>query len=99
MKERGADMPARDEDVGALAELAEEMTCRLETGEPVTAGDLGSNAKSAGAIRQLLPTLRAMVSLGEQIIREEGSRVRSRKKKEMSSSFADTNPDVEELKP
>ena len=69
-----------------LAELTEEITRRLEAGEPVNGDDLGDNPACAGPIRQLLPTLRTMVSLGEQVAREEGSRTRLQKKKKRKSS-------------
>jgi hypothetical protein len=88
------------EDVFALAELTEVISRRLESGEPVTSGDLGADPDTAGPIRQLLPALRTMVSLGEQFAREEGSRTRLEKEnKRPSSSFLDTNPEVEELDP
>ncbi len=90
--------PATD-DVLVLAELTEEVSRRLESGESVNGGDLGDNAGSSGAIRQLLPTLRTMVALGDQVAREEGSRTRSQKKKEKMSSFLDTNSEVEEVDP
>ena len=74
------------EDVAVLAELTEEITRRLEAGEPVNGDDLGDNPACAGPIRQLLPTLRTMVSLGEQVAREEGSRTRLQKKKKGTPS-------------
>ncbi len=64
--------PAGD-DLLADADLAEEITCRLEAGDPVTLGDLGDDLDRADTIRQLLPTLQAMVSLGEHVARDEGS--------------------------
>ena len=91
--------PATD-DVLALAELTEEISRRLESGEPLSGGDLGDDPECAGPIRQLLPALRSMVSLGEQVAREEGSRTRSQKKKQRTSSpFLDTNPEPEEVSP
>ncbi len=91
--------PATD-DVLALAELTGEISRRLESGEPVTGGDLGDNPETAVPLRELLPTLRTMVSLGKQVAREEGSRTRlQKKKKRTSSSFSDTNPEVEEVGP
>ena len=77
--------PAGSEDVAVLAELTEEITRRLEAGEPVNGDDLGDNPDCAGPIRQLLPTLRTMVSLGEQVAREEGSRTRLQKKKKANA--------------
>jgi hypothetical protein len=76
------DLQRGGEDVAMLAKLTEEITCRLESGEPISGGNcMEENPASAGPIRQLLPTLRTMVSLGEQIDREEGSRDRLRRKK------------------
>ena len=89
-----------NEDDQALAELTDEISRRLESGEPVTGGDLGDDPNCAGPIRQLLPALRTMVALGELVAREEGSRTRLQKKKKRTpSSFSDTNPDVEEIGP
>jgi hypothetical protein len=94
------DVSPFSDDVLALAELTEEISRRLESGEPVDGSDLGDNPESAGPIRQLLPALRTMVSLGEQVVREEGSRIRSkRKKKRTSSSPLDAIPEVEEGDP
>ena len=72
--------PTCDDEM-ALAELTEEISRRLESGEPVNGGDLGDDPETAGPIRQLLPALRTMVSLGEQVAREEGSRTRQHKTK------------------
>jgi hypothetical protein len=91
--------PSADE-VVALAELTEAISRRLESGEPVNCTDLGDDPETAGPIRQLLPALRTMVSLGTEAAREEGSRIRlHQKKRRPSSSFLDTNPEVEELGP
>ena len=63
------------EDVTEPARLTEEITRRLEAGEPVDAADfVGEDPACAGSIRQLLPTLRTMVALGELLAREEGLR-------------------------
>ena len=83
--------PASD-DVLALAELTEEISRRLESGDPVNGGDLGDDPETAGPIRQLLPALRSMVSLGEQVAREEGSRTRSQKKKKEHRHDSWTQP-------
>jgi len=81
------DFQQSEEDVAALAKLTEEITCRLEAGEPFTVRDcMEENPASAGPIRQLLPTLRTMVSLGEQVAREEDSRTRLQRKKKGKSS-------------
>jgi hypothetical protein len=86
--------------VEAIAALTEEITGRLEAGEPVTDGDMGVDPEQAGPIRQLLPTLRAMVALGDQLAREDGSQSRSqRKSKRPVSSSLDTTAEEEELKP
>ncbi len=66
------------EDALVLAELTETVTRRIEAGEPVTGDDLGDDPACAGPIGGLLPTLRAMVSLGDQIAREDVARIRSR---------------------
>ncbi len=89
-----------DEDP-ALAELTEEVARRLESGEPVNGGDLGENPSYAGDIRQLLPTLRTIVSLGEQVARVEAMRTRVRKTvtHPRSPSFSDQNPEGEEVAP
>jgi hypothetical protein len=89
--------PTTDDEL-ALAELAEEVSRRLESGDPIDGADLGENLTRAGDIRQLLPALRTMVSLGEQAAREERSRTRLQKKKRRpSSSFLDTNPEAEKV--
>ncbi len=95
MSDRDDDGPAGN-DILADADRIEEITCRLEAGDPVTAGDLGDDPDPAGTIRQLLPTLRAMVSLGEQVTRDEGLRTRSRKIRKSALSLLDATPDVEE---
>jgi hypothetical protein len=60
--------PARQDEM-ALADLAEEISRRLESGDSVTIADLGDDPETAGPMRQLLPALRTMVSLGEQVAR------------------------------
>jgi hypothetical protein len=90
----------RGDDDLALAELTEEISRRLESGEPVIADELGENPDSVGSIRQLLPALRAMVSLSDQIAHDEGARARSQKKQKRTlSSFLDTSPEVGEVGP
>jgi len=87
MTDDHGDVSPVSEDVLALAKLTDEITSRLEAGEPVHGDDcIEENPACAGPIRQLLPTLRTMVSLGEQIVREEGSRTRSQRKKKGKSS-------------
>ena len=61
--------PTSDDEV-ALADLTEEISRRLESGEIVNGDDLGDDPGTAGPIRQLLPALRTMVSLGDQVARE-----------------------------
>ena len=93
------DLPPGDDDA-VLAELTEKISRRLESGEPVNGGDLGDDPETAGPIRQLLPALRTMVSLGKQVAREEGLRTRLQtKRKGTLSSFLDTNPEAEEVGP
>jgi hypothetical protein len=72
--------PTRDDEL-ALADLTEAISRRLESGEPINSGDLGGDPDRAGSIRQLLPALRSMVSLGEHVAREEDSRTRLQKNK------------------
>ena len=74
-------MHSPSDDIDMLAALTDEMTRRLESGDPISVAEgMEQNPACAGPIRQLLPTLRAMVSLGEQIAREQASRIRLRKK-------------------
>jgi hypothetical protein len=89
--------PISEEEL-ALAELTEEISRRLESGDPVNGGDLGENQARARGIRQLLPALRTMVTLGEQVAREERSQTQTNKKnKRTSSSSLDTNLEVDEV--
>ena len=80
------DVQPSSEEVAVLAELTEEITRRLEAGEPVEDDCLGDNHACAGPIRKLLPTLQTMVSLGEQIARQKGSRTRLQRKKKGKAS-------------
>ncbi len=60
-----------------LAVLAEEITRRLEAGEPVSAGECFSdNPACDEPIRRLLPAMQTMVSLAAHLAREEGARAR-----------------------
>lgn len=81
------ELESDDPEIISLAQLTEEVTRRLESGESVNAAEcLTTTAADTGPIRELLPTLQAMVSLGEQIAREAGSRTRFQKNKERKSS-------------
>jgi hypothetical protein len=92
------DLP--DDNNGTLAELTEAISRRLESGEPLTGGDLGDDPETAGSLRRLLPALRTMVSLGEQVVREAGSRTRLRKKNQgQPSKFTNSNASAEEPRP
>jgi hypothetical protein len=100
MTDHDEDICSASDEVDMVAELTEEITRRLEAGEPLNGDDLGDNPACAGPVRQLLPTLRTMLSLGEQVAREEGSRARSKmKKKRPSSSFPDHSLEFEEVGP
>jgi hypothetical protein len=90
-------IPASEDDV-ALAELTEAISRRLQSGETVDADVLGDDPVAAGSIRRLLPALQTMVSLGEQVAREEGSRMRSQKRKKGTpSTTSDKNSKIEEM--
>ncbi len=81
MSEQGEVDSAGDFD-SELAALTEEITRRLESGDPVSADDcFGDNPACAEPIRRLLPAMRQMVSLGAQIAHEQGSRARLKSKK------------------
>jgi hypothetical protein len=84
-------IPTNDE-VVALAELINEISSRLEAGDTVEGAELGADPNTFGVIRQLLPTVRTMVALADRIAFEEGSRTRSRKKKnDEVSPYLDAN--------
>ncbi len=86
-----------DDDL-TLANLTEAVSRLLESGEPVNGDILGDDLASAGPIRRLLPALQTMVSLGEQVAREEGSRMRSQKRKKGTlSTTSDKNSKTEEM--
>jgi hypothetical protein len=75
------------EDVSELAELAEEITRRIEAGEPLNGdGITGMDPARVTRIRALLPTLHAIVAAGEQIAREDGAIARVQRKKKGKSS-------------
>jgi hypothetical protein len=100
MIDRGDDDdPPSDVDAG-LADLIEELTRRIEAGDPVTGGELGDDPDYIGTIRQLLPTLRTMVSLGNLVLREDRSRTRVQSKtNETRASLLDAIPEAEEFGP
>jgi hypothetical protein len=75
------DFEPGDDEISLLAELTEEITSRLESGEPLEGlNGVHKSVDCPGQIAQLLPTLRTLVSLGEQTAREDASRIRSRNK-------------------
>ncbi len=75
-----------DEEVSDLAELAEEITRRIEAGDPLNAeGMIGQDLARVTQIRELLPTLHAMVATGAQIAREDGTRARLQSQKKTNS--------------
>jgi hypothetical protein len=54
----------------ALGEIVEELTRRLESGEPLDAEEhIRRNPVHARPIRQLLPALKAMIALGRSLAR------------------------------
>jgi hypothetical protein len=75
------------EDVSELAELAEEITRRIEAGESSNGdGKIGRDLARATAILELLPTLHAIVATGQQMAREDGGRARTQRRKKGKSS-------------
>jgi hypothetical protein len=76
------DEPELEPETQELIELADLLTRRLQSGEAVIdSGCVGAGASFNGTIRRLIPTLRTMVSFGELVAREEGSRSRFLAKK------------------
>jgi hypothetical protein len=70
-----------------LAELAEQVTQRIQAGEPENGdGGIAINPDSVSPIRELLPTLRAMISAGEPIAGEQRLNGRTQRKKTRQSS-------------
>ncbi len=84
----------------ALANLTEAISRRLESGDPVNGVDLGDDPESAGSMRRLVPALLTMVSLGEQVAREESARKRQQRKIKAASPFSlEKDPESEEVGP
>ena len=74
MTDFGANDPASDEG-SPLAELSEQITRRLQAGDPVEADDFLDRYPSCSApIRGLLPTLRELAELGRSISRDRRAR-------------------------
>lgn len=77
----------RSTDLTELAEITEEITRRLESGDPLSLDEcVGTNTPRFGSIRHILPTLQTIVSIGELIAREQGIRDRRRIKTKKASS-------------
>jgi hypothetical protein len=69
------DTVSAGDDIGVLAEITEQITRRLESGEPIGEDErVAVHAARADSILGLLPTLRTMVSLGEAMAHEGADR-------------------------
>jgi hypothetical protein len=76
------DIGPNGDELSALLEQTEKIARRIEAGDPAIADEgLEDDQPIAGPIREILPTLRTMVAIGEQIAYEEGSRKRFQTKK------------------
>ena len=75
MTDFGANDPAIDDEGSPLAELSEQITRRLQAGDPVEADDFLDRYPSCSApIRGLLPTLRELAELGRSVSRGRRAR-------------------------
>ncbi len=71
MSHPGSDDPADGDDGSSLARLSEQITRRLQAGQPVEAGAYQEAHPSCSEpIRGLLPTLRELAELGRSISRD-----------------------------
>jgi hypothetical protein len=62
-----------------LAALADEIAGRLQAGDGLREAACAAGSREhAKILRRLLPAMKAMVALGEQLGREEGRRTRAR---------------------
>jgi hypothetical protein len=83
------------------ADIAEELTRRIEAGDAVSVEScVDEFAVDPARVKQFLPTLTTMVRLGEQLAREQGSRNRLKPKINRNSPPSlNPNPDVEDFGP
>lgn len=67
--------PTGDDEGSPLAELSEQITRKLQAGDPVEAGDFLERYPACSTpIRRLLPTLRELAELGRSISRDRRAR-------------------------
>jgi hypothetical protein len=93
MIESDDDLNSGDCQLTVLAELTEQITCRLEAGDRIPAGGcLSDDPVCDGLVRQLLPTLRKIISAGEKIGRDDRVLRGPQWNKKVTRS---ANPDVE----